>query len=166
MNELVVLRDSLKVPPALKPPVKPSHFEYKNLRGGDFWRRIPEYQNVDEKTFLNYRWQTKKTIHSAERLLDAVKDLAPPGFIEDCKRGFEQAPMSVRVSPYLLSLIDWANPMDDPLRIQFIPVGSRFLPDHPQLGLVINDLTESLAATLQERARKQRAKENRRKRIE
>ncbi len=131
MSDLLVIN----APTALKPPVDPSHFAYKELRGGEFWRRIPEYANVDEKTFLNYRWQTKKTIHSAERLLDAVKDLAPPGFIEDCKRGFDQAPMSVRVSPYLLSLIDWENPLDDPLRIQFIPVGSRFLPDHPQLGL-------------------------------
>ncbi len=132
MTELNVLNSP---PTALKPPVDPSYFEYKNLMTGEFWRRIPEYANVDEKTFLNYRWQTKKTIHRADRLLDAVKDLAPPGFIEDCERGFKRAPMSVRVSPYLLSLIDWENPMDDPLRIQFIPVDSRFLPDHPMLGL-------------------------------
>ena len=43
--------------------------------------------------------------------------------------------MSVRVSPYLLSLIDWSQPYTDPLRIQFIPLRSRFLPDHPKLGL-------------------------------
>jgi lysine 2,3-aminomutase len=35
----------------------------------------------------------------------------------------------------MLSLIDWENPYEDPLRIQFIPVGSRLLPDHPKLGL-------------------------------
>ena len=108
MTELNVI----EVPTALKPPVDASHFEYKNLRGGEFWRRIPEYKDVDEKTFLNYRWQTKKTIHEPERLLAAVKDLAPPGFIEDCERGFRRAPMSVRVSPYLLSLIDWENPLE------------------------------------------------------
>ena len=60
------------------------------------------------------------------------KDLRA-GFIEDVRDS--DAPMSVRVSPYLLSLIDWENPLDDPLRIQFIPVDSRFLPDHPMLGL-------------------------------
>ena len=43
--------------------------------------------------------------------------------------------MSVRVSPYLLSLIDWARPYEDPLRRQFIPVASRLLPDHPELTL-------------------------------
>ena len=44
-------------------------------------------------------------------------------------------PMSVRVSPYLLSLIDWSRPYEDPLRRQFIPVATRLLPDHPKLTL-------------------------------
>ena len=43
--------------------------------------------------------------------------------------------MPVRVSPYLLSLIDWARPYQDPLRIQFIPLASRHLPDHPKVDL-------------------------------
>jgi lysine 2,3-aminomutase len=43
--------------------------------------------------------------------------------------------MSVRVSPYLLSLVDWSRPYEDPLRLQFIPVASRRLPDHPNLDL-------------------------------
>ena len=43
--------------------------------------------------------------------------------------------MSIRVSPYLLSLIDWANAYNDPLRRQFVPVASRLLPDHPKLTL-------------------------------
>ena len=37
--------------------------------------------------------------------------LASPEFIEDATRGFANAPMSVRVSPYLLSLIDWSEPV-------------------------------------------------------
>ena len=43
--------------------------------------------------------------------------------------------MSVRVSPYLLSLIDWDDPYGDPLRTQFLPVASQQLPDHPELYL-------------------------------
>ena len=54
-------------------------------------------------------------------------------FIKDAEAGFQRAPMCVRVSPYLLSLIDWADPYDDPLRTQFIPLASRLLPDHPKL---------------------------------
>ena len=50
-------------------------------------------------------------------------------------KGFHRAPMSIRVSPYLLSLIDWADAYNDPLRRQFVPVASRLLPDHPKLTL-------------------------------
>ncbi|MCA9564668.1 MAG: KamA family radical SAM protein, partial [Myxococcales bacterium] len=35
----------------------------------------------------------------------------------------------------LMSLIDWTNPYGDPLRTQFVPVGSSVLPDHPELYL-------------------------------
>jgi lysine 2,3-aminomutase len=43
--------------------------------------------------------------------------------------------MALRVSPYILSLIDWDDPYADPLRRQFIPVASKLLPDHPKLTL-------------------------------
>ncbi|MEZ4469746.1 MAG: hypothetical protein R3F60_02870 [bacterium] len=42
--------------------------------------------------------------------------------------------MVMRISPYLLSLIDWQNPEGDPLRIQFLPMGTKFLPDHRSCG--------------------------------
>jgi lysine 2,3-aminomutase len=35
----------------------------------------------------------------------------------------------------MLSLIDWNDPLRDPIRTQFIPVGSSLLPDHPKLHL-------------------------------
>ncbi len=121
--------------PRVKPPVDPSTLNHAELREGAFWKRIPAYADVDETTFLDHRWQAKNTITKVEKLLAAVQGLVPPEFIADAEVGFKVAPMNVRVSPYLLSLIDWANPYTDPLRIQFIPVGSRILPDHPKLGL-------------------------------
>ncbi|MCB9541930.1 MAG: KamA family radical SAM protein [bacterium] len=123
------------VPQALKPAVDPATLTHKDLLDGDFWRRIPAYADVDEATFLDHRWQSKHTITRTDKLLAAIQGLAPPGFVEDAEAGFHKAPMAVRVSPYLLSLIDWQNPLTDPLRIQFIPLASRFLPDHPKLGL-------------------------------
>jgi lysine 2,3-aminomutase len=60
--------------------------------------------------------------------------------------------MSVRISPYLLSLIDWCDPYDDPLRIQFVPVASRMLPDHPKLQFdPLNEQLDSLAPGLTHR---------------
>ncbi|MCA9537680.1 MAG: KamA family radical SAM protein [Myxococcales bacterium] len=135
MNAQTEGLDVIDVPAALKPPVDPATLLHKNLLGGDFWRRIPAYADVDEATFLDHRWQSKHTITRPDKLLAALAGLAPAGFIADAEAGFHKAPMALRVSPYLLSLIDWSDPENDPLRIQFIPLASRFLPDHPKLGL-------------------------------
>ncbi len=121
--------------PALKPPVDPATLEHKHLLSGPFWQKIPSYAAVSEGEFLDHKWQSKNTITNIPKLLEAIGDLVPPEFVEDASRGFQQAPMSVRVSPYLLSLIDWSHPYEDPLRIQFIPLASKLLPDHPKLGL-------------------------------
>jgi lysine 2,3-aminomutase len=119
----------------LKPLVDPATLVHRDLRRGAFWQEIPAYREVDEPTFLDHHWQSKNTITSPDKLLSAVTGLVSNEFIEDARVGFSRAPMSLRVSPYLLSLIDWSDPYNDPLRIQFIPVGSRLLPDHPKLGL-------------------------------
>ncbi|MRG91768.1 KamA family radical SAM protein [Polyangium spumosum] len=118
-----------------KPPVDPARLEYKNFKDTPDWRRIPAYADVTEEQFLDHRWQSKKSITRPDKLLEALRDLVSEEFIKDATEGFARAPMSVRVSPYLLSLIDWTDPYRDPLRTQFIPLGSRFLPDHPKLGL-------------------------------
>ena len=123
------------VPKALKDPVDPNTLNHRDLMDGDFWKVIPAYKEIDEATFLDHKWQAKNTITRPDKLLKALQGLASDAFIKDVEAGFARAPMAVRVSPYLLSLIDWTNPGEDPLRIQFLPMGSRFLPDHPKLGL-------------------------------
>jgi lysine 2,3-aminomutase len=120
---------------AKKPPVDPATLEHKELLGGPFWQRIPSYKDVSEAQFLDHAWQAKNSITKIAKLIETVQPLVPPGFIEDVEQGMKRAPMSVRVSPYLLSLINWAEPYTDPLRIQFFPLASRLLPDHPKLDL-------------------------------
>jgi len=120
---------------AKKPPVDPASLHHKELLSGPFWQKIPAYRTVDEAQFLDHSWQAKHTITKVSKLLEALQELVSPAFLEDAEHGFKHSPMSVRVSPYLLSLIDWSDPYGDPLRIQFIPVGSRLLPDHPKLDL-------------------------------
>ena len=118
-----------------KPPVDPATLSHKQLRDAPDWRRIPAYADVTEEQFLDHRWQAKKSITRPDKLLDTLRGLVSDEFIRDATEGFNRAPMSLRVSPYLLSLIDWDDPYRDPLRTQFIPVASRLLPDHPKLGL-------------------------------
>ncbi len=134
-RSLPVVQGGVEVPRALKPPVKPEALRHRNFRDDEFWKQIPAYREIDEATFLDHRWQAKKSITKPAKLLDAVQDLVSDAFIEDVKEGFAHAPMSVRVSPYMLSLIDWKDPYNDPIRRQFIPVGSSLLPDHPKLDL-------------------------------
>jgi lysine 2,3-aminomutase len=123
------------LPPALKPPVDPASLDHLRLVEGPFWQRIPAYAKVSEAEFLDHRWQAKHSITNVAKLLATVQGLVPEQFFHDAEAGFREAPMSVRVSPYLMALIDWSAPYEDPLRIQFIPVASRHLPDHPKLDL-------------------------------
>jgi lysine 2,3-aminomutase len=120
---------------AKKPAVDPSTLTHKDLRSGPFWQRIPAYKDVSEAQFLDHAWQAKHSITKIGKLIETVQALVPAGFIEDVEQGMKRAPMSVRVSPYLLSLINWEEPYTDPLRIQFFPLASRLLPDHPKLDL-------------------------------
>jgi lysine 2,3-aminomutase len=122
-------------PPALKTPVDPATLAHRQLLEGPFWQKIPAYSAVGEAEFLDHRWQAKHSITNTAKLLAALRGVVSDEFIRDAQLGFERAPMSVRVSPYLLALIDWAHPYDDPLRLQFIPVLSRIRPDHPKLDL-------------------------------
>ncbi len=118
-----------------KPPVDPATLLHKSMPEAPDWRRIPAYADVTEEQFLDHKWQAKKSITRTDKLLETLRGLVSDEFIKDATEGFARSPMSVRVSPYLLSLIDWNDPYGDPLRTQFIPVASRFLPDHPKLGL-------------------------------
>jgi lysine 2,3-aminomutase len=120
---------------AKKPPVEPSSLAHKDLRRGAWWQRIPAYRCVDEATFLDHAWQAKNSITRVAKLVETIQEMVPAGFVEDLESGMTRAPMSVRVSPYIVSLIDWERPYEDPLRTQFFPLASRLLPDHPKLGL-------------------------------
>ena len=118
-----------------KPPADPSTLAHRQLREDEFWRQIPAFSQVDRETFLDHRWQMKQSVYGPEQLFATVRDIAPADWLQDAIEGFSRAPMAVRVTPYLLSLIDWQDPYRDPIRTQFIPVASRLTPDHPMLTL-------------------------------
>jgi lysine 2,3-aminomutase len=118
-----------------KPAAPPETFAYRDLVGGEFWRHIPAYRDVDETMFLDHLWQQRHSVKTPEELLETIRDLASPEFIRDAELGFKRAPMAVRVSPYAIALVDWKDPYRDPIRRQFIPVASALLPDHPRLTL-------------------------------
>lgn len=119
----------------LRPPVEPASLEHKNVRRDEFWRQIPAWKDIDHETFASYDWQEKNAITSSKKLVQTVQELVSPAFIHDIEAGFARAPMAVRISPYLMSLIDWNDPTHDPIRRQFLPLASEIEPDHPMLTL-------------------------------
>ena len=109
--------------------------DHKELLGGEFWRHIPAYAGLAAGEFQDHRFQSRNCVTTPHKLREILRDLVPEGFYADLEAGVRHSTMSLRVSPYIVSLIDWANPYDDPLRVQFLPLSSRFEPDHPELTL-------------------------------
>ena len=105
----------------------------KVFRNDEFWRKIPLWADVDYKTFIDHRWQEKNAITNHKKLLNTIQDLVSTDFLEDAKEGFQRAPMATRITPYLLSLMNWDNPAECPIRKQFLTLASHLQPDHPML---------------------------------
>jgi len=120
---------------AIKPAVDPATFHWRHPRRDAFWQQIPAWRDVDHETFGSFLWQEKNAITSAKRLVETVRDLVDDRFIDDVTQALAHAPMVIRISPYLLSLIDWSDPAHDPIRRQFLPLASDAEPDHPMLTL-------------------------------
>lgn len=105
------------------------------FRSDEFWRDLDRWKDIDAELFLNHLWQEKNAITSVLALGDLIKNRTSAAFLRDIEAGHQLAPMSIRLTPYILSLIDWNNPISDPLRRQFLPLASEILVDHPMLKL-------------------------------
>ncbi len=108
---------------------------HSDLRTDEFWRRIPGFVDVTAAEFQTHTFQARHTATNIRQIKELLRDRASESFFEDVALGIERAPMALRISPYLLSLIDWDDPHDDPIRRQFLPLASQQLPNHPELRL-------------------------------
>lgn len=127
--------ENVVIPDAIKDVVEYRQLEHRQFNDKEFWKHLPVFKKVSREEFSSFKFQNKFTVRSVERLEEYTRGIADPEFIEDVKRGISKAPMNLSISPYILSLIDWNDPYNDPLRIQFIPVYSGFVKDHPMLTL-------------------------------
>jgi lysine 2,3-aminomutase len=107
---------------------------HRQLLEGDFWRAIPAYRDVTEATFLDHHWQSQHAVTRVDKLAATLGELLPEPFFRDVQAGLMRAPMSLRISPYIMALIDWNDPYSDPLRKQFLPLSSEQIADHPMVG--------------------------------
>jgi lysine 2,3-aminomutase len=115
-------------------PEESAPFGWRRLRRDPFWQALPAWREVDETTFRDHSWQERHAVTNPSKLMALLRGVVDEAFRGDAEEGFRLAPMSVRVTPYVLSLIDWSDPYRDSLRRQFIPLASQRLPDHPMLS--------------------------------
>ena len=118
-----------------EPPCTEAPEDHRSFRHDTFWQAIPGYADVDAETFHSHTYQMRNSVTSVGKLMAVLGDRVDSSFYQDLTQGLTHAPMSVRLSPYLVSLIDWDHPEQDPIRKQFLPLGSSTLPDHPELHL-------------------------------
>ncbi len=97
----------------------------------EFWRNIPAWNEIDSKTFGDHRWQQRNSITTLARIRETLGDLVSSALIDDIDAGLMRTRMNLRLTPYVFSRINWANAENDPVRRQFIPLGSQFIADHP-----------------------------------
>ena len=106
-------------------------FEHRTFRDDEFWRDIPAWSDISREEFGDHLWQARKSVISLKQVQETLQDRLSEELVADIEAGLHIAPMNIRITPYVFSLIDWDNPIDDPLRKQFLPLGSQMLPDHP-----------------------------------
>ena len=108
---------------------------HRDLRDDEYWRAIPAYADLRADEFHEHRFQSRNSVTSLKKLREVLGSVVSEAFYRDVEQGLLRSPMSLRISPYILSLIDWSEPAEDPLRFQFLPMESRMWPDHPELAL-------------------------------
>jgi lysine 2,3-aminomutase len=122
-------------PPSLELKPIPSLLAHRDLREGDYWRALPAFSQTTAAEFRDHRWQQRHTVTNVRQLRDTVGTLVPDSFYADLEAGIAAAPMALRISPHLLSVINWADPLHDPVRTQFLPLASQQEANHPMLQL-------------------------------
>lgn len=121
----------MSAPLAKKPQKKIPELQHRNFRNDDFWREVPAWASVDRGEFADHLWQQKHSIRKVDQVKKVLGDRISKEFLEDIEAGQKITPMNIRITPYIFSLINWDDPVNDPIRKQFLPLGSQFLPDHP-----------------------------------
>ncbi len=105
--------------------------EHREFRDDEFWQEIPGWKDVSREDFGNYLWQAKNSVKKLKEVKEVLGERISDKLIADIEAGLRIAPMNIRITPYVFALIDWDNPIEDPLRKQFLPLASQMLPDHP-----------------------------------
>jgi len=104
---------------------------HRYFRDDEFWKSIPGWRDVSASDFGDHMWQMKNSIKKVDQVKTILGALCTDEFYQDMLAGQHITPMNIRITPYIFALMDWNDPVNCPMRKQFLPIGSQFLPDHP-----------------------------------
>ncbi|GBF27498.1 L-lysine 2,3-aminomutase [bacterium MnTg02] len=93
------------------------------------------YDHASAAEFNDHRWQDKNSVARFKQLEALLEGLIAPSLLDEIGAGLSKVGMSIRLTPYIMSLIDWRNADTDPIRRQFLPMLSEQEADHPCLAV-------------------------------
>ena len=114
-----------------KPCSAATSLEHRNFRDDEFWKQIPAWKNISREEFGDHLWQSRNAVKKLKEVKEVLGARVSDDLMADIEAGLHIAPMNIRITPYVFSLIDWDDPVQDPLRKQFLPIASQMLSDHP-----------------------------------
>lgn len=101
-----------------------------------FWQERA-FKEVTTKQFLSHQWQVRQSVTNVRKLEQFLRQnvQAHESFTEQALQGVKASRMAVRLTPYVLSRMDWQNPEQCAIRKQFIPLAHETSLDHPLLTI-------------------------------
>jgi lysine 2,3-aminomutase len=99
---------------------------------------MPAFQSDAQSStdgFFDHNWQDKNAITRFEQLEALLEHRVRSCVLRDIREGLAKVGMSIRLTPYIVELIDWENSETDPIRRQFLPMLSELEQDHPCLSV-------------------------------
>ena len=123
-SKLAVVSASDAAPAALKPPVRLPAWRTASCSTASSGSASPPTRTSTRPSSSITAGRRRTRSRTSGKLLAALQGLVSRRVHRRrAARASSARRCRVRVSPYLLSLIDWSDPYDDPLRLQFIPLG-------------------------------------------
>lgn len=89
--------------------------------------------DAQEAARLDNAWQDRNAYTRFSQLQTALQGVVSEAGLEDIRAGIDRSGMSIRINPYVMSLIDWNHWTTDPVRRQFLPQLTELEADHPCL---------------------------------
>lgn len=99
------------------------------------WARFKPWEGVSKSEFADSNWQDRHAVTRVPQLRAALDGVIPAQLLEEIEAGLSKTGMSIRLNPYVISLIDWSKTETDPIRRQFLPMRCEQEADHPCLEI-------------------------------